>query len=143
LPAEGSNHSIAGWKFMTYGLLKTIVLAASLFAFALPGPIAAQGRDTDAAPLSLDALPPPAPGFERSDGIKPQPEKDSGLKSPAKIELGAAQLRLDTNRKDVDQIPRVGIDAADQRQLNRNITPEKPSELKPDYFGFTLSTPTH
>ncbi len=128
---------------MTFGSVRTIVLAAGFFALAASGAVAAKRQNTDATPLSLDSLPPPAPGFEKPDGIKPRHEKDSGLELPAEIDLGAAQLRFDTNRKETDPIPRVGVDAVDPKLLNHNVPRENPSELEPDYFGFTLSTPTH
>jgi hypothetical protein len=129
---------------MTYAVVRKILTAAGMLALAAGwSPIAAQTKkSSDGAPYKIEALP-PAPGFEEPKAANPKDEKDPGLELPTKFGLGSSQLRLDTNRKEIDPIPRVGIDAADPTVLNPNLPQEKASPLKPGYFGFTISTPTH
>jgi hypothetical protein len=118
------------------------LLAAGLFVVAAAMPAATMAQTSSTHPRSVDTLP-LAPGFEKPEDIKPRDEKDSKLELPTQFDLGTSQLRLDTNRKEIDPIPRVGIDAAEPTVLNPNLPQEKPSPLKPGYFGFTISTPTH
>jgi hypothetical protein len=128
---------------MTRAFVRTIVLAAGTLAAAGQFTVARAQKSSGVAPLALDSLPPPAPGFEKPEGLKPRDEKDSKLELPTQLNLGNSQLRLDTNRKEIDPIPRIGIDAADPAVLNPNLPQEKASPLKPGYFGFTITTPTH
>ena len=125
---------------MTYAFFRIGELAAGFFALVAASSALAQ----HGAPVPLDPylLKPPAPGFEKP--VTPGPENDKGakLELPDHIDLGTSQLRFDTNRKAVDSTPRVGIDTADPTVLNPRLPQEKASPLKPDYFGFTLSTPT-
>lgn len=126
---------------MTHPFARAVLAAIALGALSSAAPAQAPKTGTP-APLTIDALP-PAPGFEEPKAIVPKDEKGSGLELPNKFDLGNSQLRFDTNRKEIDPIPRIGIDAADPRVLNPNLPQEKTSPLKPDYFGFTISTPTH
>jgi hypothetical protein len=119
-------------SLLTAGLL---VVAAALPAAVIAQTPPPHSRNVDTLPL--------APGFEKPEDIKPRDEKDSKLELPTQFDLGNSKLRLDTNRKEIDPIPRVGIDAADPKVLNPNLPQEKESPLKPGYFGFTISTPTH
>jgi hypothetical protein len=122
---------------MKYAFVRTSALTATLFALGTSLALAQQS-----APFSLDPnLLTPAPGFEKPTAASPQDEKDSKLTLPDHIDLGTSQLRFDTDRN--DPIPRVGIDQVDPSLVDPRLPAEKSSPLKPKYFGFTLSTPTH
>jgi len=128
---------------MQNAFVPTSVLVRGIFALALTwlpaAALAQQSSGTAPRPHDHRLLLPPAPGFETPDGLKPKDEKDSKLELAPQIYLGTSQLRFDTNRKEIDPIPRVGIDARDPTAPNPNLPQEKPLS----YFGFTLSTPTH
>lgn len=125
---------------MTYMFVGAVIAVLALSA--APSSAAAQAAKSVVGSPTANTLP-PAPGFEEPKKAKPTDEKEPGLELPTKFELGNSQLRVDTNRKEIDPIPRVGIDAADPRVLNPNLPQEKTSPLKPGYFGFTISTPTN
>jgi hypothetical protein len=137
---------------MSYAFVRHSAVAAGLFAFFVSWPhVAALAQQpaeaASLAPLTLDPnlLKPPAPGsdFDKLSTARPQDDTSAKLELPDHINLGTSQLRFDTRREAVDSTPRVGIDAADPTVLNPRLPQEKASPLKPDYFGFTLSTPTH
>jgi hypothetical protein len=135
---------------MSFSYVRTCALIAALFAVAaLPFTTALAEEPANSAPtppISLDPnmLKPPAPATESPPTVKPLRDgAGSKIDLPTKFDLGTSELRLDTSRKAVDSIPRVGIDAADPKVLNPNLPQEKDSPLKPDYFGITISTPTH
>jgi hypothetical protein len=124
---------------MAYAFFRIGALAAGFFALVAASTALAQ----QGAPVPLDPylLKPPAPGFETP--VTPEPENDKGakLELPTQFDLGTSQLRFDAKRD--DPIPRIGIDAVDPTVLNPGLPQAKDSPLKPNYFGFTLSTPTH
>jgi len=137
---------------MSYALVRHSAVVAGLFALFVSWPHAAALAQQPAVaapsvPLTLDSnlLKPPAPGvgLDKPPAAKPEDDKSSPLALPDHIDLGTSQLRFDTSRKTVDSIPRLGIDAADPKVLNPGLPHGNASPLKPDYFGFTLSTPTH
>jgi len=97
------------------------------------------------APLLLDAksteLPPSALG---EDGKRNEfGDDNSDHKISDGIKLGNQTLRLDTNRKAIDAAPRVGLDATDPYVLNRDAAAADDASLKPNYFGLTITVPTH
>ena len=59
------------------------------------------------------------------------------------FKLGDQTVRFDTNRKAVESAPRVGLDATDPYVLNRNAAAADDASLKPNYFGLTITLPTH
>ncbi len=99
-------------------------------------------RQPAAPPLSLEVNPselsPSALGADTDEFGKSAADKPD-LKIPDSIKLGDRTLRFDTDRKAVDSIPRVGLDATD-----RHVLPmPKDEDLPPAYFGLTLTVPTH
>jgi hypothetical protein len=103
--------------------------AADKPAVAPPPPLS---LDTGATMLSPSALGADTGGFEKSTADKPD------LKIPDSIKFGNNTLRFDTDRKSVDSVPRVGLDATD-----RHVLPmQRDEDLPPTYFGLTLTAPT-
>jgi hypothetical protein len=120
-----------------------VIVAAFFFAAnsaALAGNAASKLRAVAAPPVSLDsnpsALSPSALGERDLD--KSAADKPDG-KIPDSIKFGEHTLRFDTDRKSVDTIPRVGLDAKDPAILPT----QRDQDLPPSYFGLTLTTPTH
>jgi hypothetical protein len=137
---------------MSYAFVRHSAVAAGLFALFVFWPHAAAlaqqpAEAAPSAPLTLDPnllkLPAPGSDFDKPSTARPQDDTSAKLDLPDHIDLGTSQLRFDTSRKTVDSVPLVGIDAADPKVLNPRLPHENASPLKPDYFGFTLSTPTH
>ena len=84
------------------------------------------------------ALSPSALGADTAKSHKADADK-SDVKIPDSIKFGDRTLRFDTDRKSVDSIPRVGLDATDPHVLPT----QKDQDLPPAYFGLTLTVPTH
>ena len=131
----------------TFAAALAIALLPQSAAFAGKTASKAKALASPSAPLSLDpnstSLSPSALGYDvdnletgRSGDRKPD------LKIPDRIKLGDHTLRFDTSRKAIDTIPRVGPDAPGASVLNQH--PPVDNDLPtPDYFGLTLTTPTH
>jgi hypothetical protein len=88
--------------------------------------------DTTASDLSPAALGENIGPRDKSAADKPD------LTIPDSIKFGNRTLRFDTDRKAVDSIPRVGLDATDPAVLPSH----RDQDLPPSYFGLTLTTPT-
>jgi hypothetical protein len=126
----------------TSGAFAAFFAAAFLFAAdgtALAGNTANKLRAVTAPRVSLEsdssALSPAALG--ESDHDKSATGKADG-KFPDSIKFGDHTLRFDTDRKSIDSIPRVGLDAKDPAILPT----QKDQDLPPSYFGLTLTVPT-
>lgn len=128
-----------------------VVLAVTLWTgAALAGKTASKphGAAGPPAPLSLDpnasSLPASALGGDAGQLNSGESSEDKpDLKIPDRIKLGNQTLRFDTSRKVVDSIPRVGVEATDPAVFNKGTAADDDLPLKPDYFGLTLTVPTH
>jgi hypothetical protein len=70
-------------------------------------------------------------------------KESSGITLPTRIDLGGSTLRLDTDRSAINNGPRVGIDSTDLSTQNPGLPTKKDATLAPNYFGLTITTPTH
>jgi hypothetical protein len=124
-------------------LLTTLFL---LFSAALTSAAVAEQAADGASPqltLDPDLLNLPAPAAPKTSAAGAEDDADAKLKLPTQFDLGTSQLRLDTDRKAADSIPRVGVEATEPNVIIPGARADDASPLKPNYFGFTLSTPTH
>jgi hypothetical protein len=115
-------------------LIRTFVLLA---AFSLAA-INNAARAGDARADRSSELSPAALGADTTKSSKTDADKPD-LKIPNSIRLGDQTLSFDTDRKSVDSIPRVGVDAQ-PHVLNQRADDDS---VKPGYFGLKLSVPTH
>lgn len=140
MPATGRSTSARA-------VFAIIVAVAFSTGAALAGKTASKPRAAAAAsaPLSLDpnasSLPASALGGDTGELNSSDDKPDFAI--PDRIKLGNQTLRFDTSRKAVDSIPHVGLDSPDSPVLNKGTAADNESSLKPDYFGLTLTTPTH
>jgi hypothetical protein len=132
-------------------LASSLIIVGLLLPAAAVAENAANKAKSPTAPpasLSLDpnssALPPAALGEDAGQVKFGEPDdKEPDLKFPDRIKLGDHTLQFDTSRKSIDTIPRVGVDATDPHVLNQATPPDSDLLLKPNYFGLTLTVPTH
>jgi hypothetical protein len=113
---------------------KSLGMLAVLAAFLLATGGAALAGDTHNARSS--ELSPAALGADTGKSRGADAGKQD-IKIPNSIKFGDQTLSFDTDRKSVDSIPRVGVDAQPQMLNQREDDPVKP------YFGLKLSVPTH
>ncbi len=73
------------------------------------------------------------------DNRKHQSEP-SGVALPDRVDLGGSMLRFDADRSAVSRGPRVGVESHDPSFLSRSTRKDEPGL---NYFGLTLTTPTH
>ncbi len=115
---------------------KSLGMLTALAAFLLAMGGVALAGDTHKA--SSSELSPAALGADPGKAGSADADKQD-IKIPSSIKFGDQTLSFDTDRKSVNSIPRVGLDATDPHILP---TP-KDQDLPPTYFGLKLSVPTH
>ena len=67
-------------------------------------------------------------------------KESSGIELPDRVDFGTSKLRLDADRSAVSSGPRVGVDSLHPSFLSRSTRKDAPAL---NYFGLTLTTPTH
>lgn len=128
-------------------VIASVLVLASVAAYAGPTVRTQSAASSPAGsiPLGPDAFKLPAvPDYEAGGFRAQESNRDkAGAGLPDRVDLGKSVLRFDTNRSALNSGPKVGIDDADQTVLNPGIPTHKDSPLQPNYFGLTLTTPTH
>jgi len=124
-------------------------LCAAAHAQAMPenpaAPASQFNYDAFKVPYSTptyDVAPPPGKFSDRKpDFRKTDPDgAGSQIALPNKMDLGKYQLELNVKRNDANSRPQ--IDSGETANINSTMPQQKQSPV-PNYFGLTLTAPTH
>jgi hypothetical protein len=142
---------------MSYPRIWNIAAIVGLLALSAAWPsgasLAQQNAGTSSAKAATptpDAIDPdwfklPAtPGkFNYTPALNQPAEPNSKIALPNNIKIGKSELQFDAGRRPVNADAFKGIDNSGSTVLNTQLDQQKGSQIKPNYFGFTLSVPTH
>ncbi len=124
------------------GALRSLPAIVAALVISIGGVLAAESTGIapkKSAPVQLDRksreLSPSALGMETSKSKFNMRDEKSDMKRPDEIRFGENTLHFDANRK--DSLP-PGVDDNQHAVINKAPTE---SALKPNYFGFRLTTP--